>query len=314
MGDAMRRAKVLEWDLQRQIYPIMKEMVPMPGIYMPEWISANQSTRADNLIQGTKQELVNILRQNIQDFKNTKGLETVIVVWTANTEIDSDIRPGINDTADHLLSAIEHNHEGVSVSTLYAVASILENCTYINGSPHNTFVPGCIELSERNSVLIAGDDFKSGQTKLKSVLSDFIINSGLKLQSVVSYNHLGNNDGKNLGTPQASGSKELSKSGVIDDLVRANRLMYNYDESPDHCVVLKYVPYVGDSKREMDEYVNEIFMGGKNTLVLHNTGDDSLLAAPVILDLIMLAELCTRIEVKREKDEKTGVLPSHEDF
>ena len=248
--------------------------------------------------------MLNILRQNIRDFKTANNLSKVIIVWTANTEKYCIVRPGLNDTADNLLAAIENNSEEVSVSTLFAVSSILEQCTYINGSPQNTFVPGCIQLAERHQVLIAGDDFKSGQTKLKSVLSDFIINSGLKLQSIVSYNHLGNNDGRNLGAPEATKSKELSKSGVIEDVVRANRLIYKNDESPDHCVVIKYVPFVGDSKREMDEYVNEIFMGGKNTISIHNTCDDSLFAAPVILDLIILAELCTRIEVKREKDEK----------
>lgn len=304
MGDAMRRSKVLDYDLQRQIYPILKELVPMPSIYKPEWIAANQSDRADNLITGTKAEMMQTIRRNIQDFKNANGIEKVIVVWTANTEKNCPLRPGLNDTAENLLSSIDHDHDDISVSTLFAVASILENCTYINGSPQNTFVPGCIELAEMHQVLIAGDDFKSGQTKLKSVLSDFIINSGLKLQSIVSYNHLGNNDGKNLSTPETFRSKELSKSGVIEDVVRANRLIYRTDESPDHCVVIKYVPFVGDSKRAMDEYVNEIFMGGKNTIALHNTCEDSLLAAPIILDLIILAELCTRIEVKREKDEK----------
>lgn len=304
MGDAMRRAKVLDWDLQQQIYPILKEMVPMPSIYLPEWIVANQEHRADNLIHGTKFEMMSKIRHDIRDFKNSRGLDKVIVIWTANTEKFCVVRHGLNDTAEHLLNAIKENSDEVSVSTLFAVASIFEECTYINGSPQNTFVPGCIELAERLNVLIAGDDFKSGQTKLKSVLSDFIINSGLKLQSVVSYNHLGNNDTKNLSTPQTFMTKELSKSGVIEDVVRANRIMYNYDESPDHCAVMKYVPFVGDNKTTMDEYVNEIFMGGKNTLALHNTCEDSMLTAPLILDLIMLAELCTRIQVKRDEDEK----------
>jgi len=136
------------------------------------------------------------------------------------------------------------------------------------------------------------------------VLCDFLINSGLKLQSVVSYNHLGNNDGKNLSAPQTFRSKEISKSGVIDDVIRANRLIYKEGEHPDHCVVIKYVPYVGDSKRAMDEYTSEIFMGGRNTIVMHNTCEDSLLAAPIILDLLILAELCTRIHIKRAQDEE----------
>jgi len=82
--------------------------------------------------------------------------------------------------------------------------------TYINGSPQNTFVPGCIQLAQKHNVFIAGDDFKSGQTKLKSVLVDFLVSAGIKPVSIVSYNHLGNNDGKNLSAPEQFRSKEVS--------------------------------------------------------------------------------------------------------
>ena len=147
--------------------------------------------------------------------------------------------------------------------------------------------------------------------------------------SIVSYNHLGNNDGMNLSAPQTFRSKEISKSNVVDDMVNSNAILYEPGEHPDHVVVIKvnfvspiflflslvraliilsallplqYVPYVGDSKRAMDEYTSEIFMGGKNTIVLHNTCEDSLLAAPIILDLVLLAELSTRIEFKAENE------------
>lgn len=87
---------------------------------------------------------------------------------------------------------------------------------------------------------------------------------------------------------------------VVDDMVESNSLLYKPGEHPDHCVVIKYVPYVADSKRAMDEYTSEIFMNGKNTLVIHNTCEDSLLAAPIILDLVLIAELITRIEMKKD--------------
>ena len=133
----------------------------------------------------------------------------VIVLWTANTERFCDVRDGLNDTADNLLESIRRSEAEVSPSTVFAVASILEGCCYINGSPQNTFVPGVIELAERHNVFIGGDDFKSGQTKLKSVLVDFLVNSGIKPRSIVSYNHLGNNDGQNLSAPKQFRSKEV---------------------------------------------------------------------------------------------------------
>ncbi|XP_023802453.1 inositol-3-phosphate synthase 1, partial [Cyanistes caeruleus] len=186
--------------------------------------------------------------------------------------------------------------------TLFAVASILEGCAYINGSPQNTFVPGAVELAAQRRVFIGGDDFKSGQTKLKSVLVDFLVGAGLKTKSIVSYNHLGNNDGKNLSAPQQFRSKEISKSNVVDDTVQANPILYGPQDKPDHCVVIKYVPYVGDSKRALDEYTSEIMMGGTNTIVIHNTCEDSLLASPIILDLAILTELCQRITFCTEAD------------
>jgi len=87
-------------------------------------------------------------------------------------------------------------------------------------------------------------------------------------------------------------------------MVESNRLLYTPGEHPDHCVVIKYVPYVGDSKRAMDEYTSEIMMGGHNTIVIHNTCEDSLLASPLILDLIILTELCQRIQFRVEGQEE----------
>jgi len=215
----------------------------------------------------------------------------------------ADIVSGMNDTAENLLKSIEKDEVEISPSTIFAIASILEGCPYINGSPQNTFVPGVVDLSMQKNVAIGGDDFKSGQTKMKSVLVDFLISAGLKPVSIVSYNHLGNNDGKNLSAPQQFRSKEISKSSVVDDMVASNQILYNGPEDhPDHCIVIKYVPYVGDSKRALDEYISEIFMGGHNTIALHNTCEDSLLASPIIYDLCILTELTTRIKMKSEND------------
>ena len=121
----------------------------------------------------------------------------------------------MNDTADALLSSIKASHDEVSPSTIFAVASILEGVPFINGSPQNTFVPGCIELAEKHHAFIGGDDFKSGQTKVKSVLAEFLVNAGIKPLSISSYNHLGNNDGKNLSSQKQFRSKEISKSSVV---------------------------------------------------------------------------------------------------
>jgi myo-inositol-1-phosphate synthase len=100
-------------------------------------------------------------------------------------------------------------------------------------------VPGLVDYAVSKNVLIAGDDFKSGQTKMKSVLVDFLVGAGIKPTSIVSYNHLGNNDGCNLSAPQTFRSKEISKSNVVDDMVASNCILYDEGEHPDHVVVIK---------------------------------------------------------------------------
>ena len=108
-------------------------------------------------------------------------MDKVVVLWTANTERYSDVVVELNDTMENLMAAVERNESEISPSTLYAIACALENVPFINGSPQNTFVPGLIELAIKHNSLIGGDDFKSGQTKMKSVLVDFLVGAGIKV-------------------------------------------------------------------------------------------------------------------------------------
>lgn len=325
LAEAMKRAKVIDIDLQRQLIPMMESMKPRKALFDLNFVAENQDSRADNILDSkkfNKWEQVVMIMEDIQDFKRSKGLDKVIVLWTANTERFSEILPGVHDTSENLLDCLRKNAPGcseISPSSLYAIASILCGCTYINGSPQNTFVPGLIELAEQKGVFIGGDDFKSGQTKFKSVLVDFLVNAGIKPCSIVSYNHLGNNDGYNLSAPKQFRSKEISKSSVVDDMVQSNQILYGKQDQlakPDHCVVIKYVPYVADSKRALDEYVSELMLGGRNTIVSHNTCEDSLLAAPLILDLILIAEICERIQFKVNKpiDMMTGEISNSDQY
>ncbi|KAI1176589.1 myo-inositol-phosphate synthase [Nemania sp. FL0916] len=316
MAAAMDRAAVLEPTLKAQVKKEMSQMTPLPSIYYPDFIAANQEDRADNLIPGDKACMAHVekIRQDIRDFKTQNNLDKVIVQWTANTERYADILPGVNDTADNLLKAIESGHEEVSPSTVFAVACILEGAPFINGSPQNTFVPGAVELASREGAFIGGDDFKSGQTKMKSALVDFLINAGIKLTSIASYNHLGNNDGKNLSSQKQFRSKEISKSNVVDDMVEANSVLYKKGEHPDHTVVIKYMPAVGDNKRALDEYYAEIFMGGHQTISIFNVCEDSLLASPLIIDLVLVTEIMTRIQWQATTNSNSSNNSDAEEF
>ena len=305
LAEAMQRAQVLEYDLQRQVAKELAQYTPLPSIYYPDFIAANQGARADNLIPGEdKWAHVEHIQKDIADFKAAHNLEKVIVMWTANTERYANIIEGVNDTAENLMKSIKESHSEVAPSTIFAVACILKGIPFINGSPQNTFVPGCLELAEKHRSFVGGDDFKSGQTKLKSVLAQFLVDAGIRPVSIASYNHLGNNDGYNLSAPAQFRSKEISKASVVDDIIASNQILYNEEKGKtiDHAIVIKYMKAVGDTKIAMDSYESEILMGGRNTITVNTVCEDSLLATPLIIDLVVICELFSRIQYKTETD------------
>lgn len=117
------------------------------GIYDPKFIAANQEERADNIIKGSRREQVETIQQHIQEFKQTKDVDKVVVLWTANTERYAAVQEGLNDTIESLMAAVDKDEAEISPSTLYAIACINEGVPFINGSPQNTFVPGLIDYA-----------------------------------------------------------------------------------------------------------------------------------------------------------------------
>lgn len=319
LADAAKRANVLEFDLQTKLSKTLSKYQPLKSIYYPDFIAANQSERADNIFnvsstgeidQKSKWEHVQQLRDDISNFKKDNGLDKVIVLWTANTERYSQILPNVNDTAENLINAIKDGHSEVSPSSIFAVASILEGVPFINGSPQNTFVPGVVELAEKHNSFIGGDDFKSGQTKFKSVVAQFLVDAGIKPVSIASYNHLGNNDGFNLSSNEQFKSKEISKSSVIDDIIESNQILYNEElgKTVDHTVVIKYMKAVGDTKIAMDDYYSELMLGGSSRISVTNICEDSLLATPLIIDLVVVAEFLSRVSYKELPSGANGTV------
>lgn len=165
LAAGMKRAEVLDVDLQQKLRAQMQNMKPLPAIFDPSFVADNQQERADNVIPGSKKEQLEQVRKDLREFKANNELDKVIVLWTANTERYSELGAW-NASADALMEAIERGEKEVSPSTMYAVACVLEGVPFINGSPQNTFVPGVVEMAVEKNVLIGGDDFKSGQTKV----------------------------------------------------------------------------------------------------------------------------------------------------
>ena len=253
MADAMSRAEVFDYDLQVKLAPEMRRYKPMKSIYYSDFIASNQNDRADNILDGDNQNKwahLKQIREDIANFKSSNDLDKVIILWTANTERFAIISE-VHNTFEAFMEGVKADHPEISPSMIFAMAAMQENCVFINGSPQNTLCPALTQVPGSKGILV-GNDFKTGQTKFKTAFVDFLTGSGIKPKSCVSYNHLGNNDGKNLSSEKQFKSKEASKSECIKDILDNSKLYKDESEYPDHTVVIKYVPEAGDSKKAID--------------------------------------------------------------
>ena len=289
---ACKNNKVLEPTLLNKLKNDLEKIIPMKSIYYESFIASNQKSRANNTRKNpTKLEDFQSILEDISLFKTKNNLENVIIVWSGSTE---KFTKEWNDV-DEILDDLKNNSEYISPSVIFAMASTIYGSIFINTSPQNTISPAILKLAKINNTFACGSDLKSGQTKLKSVLVDYLVSSGLRPLSIVSYNHLGNRDGMNLDEAPQFESKEKTKRNVIDDVIDENPNLFK-GQRPNHSVVIKYIPAVGDSKRAIDEYFSELFLGGRNILSIYNLCEDSLLAVPIILDIILFSELFSRVK------------------
>jgi myo-inositol-1-phosphate synthase len=310
---SMKESEVLHIDLQNKINSLNNQTQALPSIYYPDFIAKNQSDRANNIIPGNHacQEHLQKIRTDIKEFKAKHNLDCVVVMFSATTEKYMKLSKGVHDTGENIIRAIQTNHLEISPSLMFGVAAVLEKCIFLNGGPQNTIVPGLIDLAKINKTFVGGNDFKTGQTKFKAMMTDFLTSSGFKLNSIVSYNHLGNNDGLNLSSEEQFKSKEKSKSDLIGNIVSSNKTLFPDEKSfPAHSVTIKYVPNVKDDKRAVDEYIAEICMGAEQTISTYNICPDSLLAVPIMIDLVIFSEWMSRLQVKSKNELEFRHLPT----
>lgn len=304
---SVKRNKVIDPGLREKISSHLQCYVPMQGIYYSGWIANNQDIRLKqphNFNESKKQKDMEYIRECIRSFK--KKYEKVIVLLSISTERNP--KSTNFDTAEDIIKALENSDPEISPSMIYLIASVLEGCIFVNCCPQNLYFPGIYDLAERNNAYLLGNDLKTGQTRIKSVFTDFLVKSGIKPLSIISYNHLGNNDGLNLSSQTQFQSKEVSKSEVITDLIESNPKLFG-NEKPEHTVVIKYIKAVGDEKRAIDEYYCELPFGEKYTMLLYNICPDSVLACGVIYDIIRFSDLLSRVEISNSKGTKKRLNP-----
>jgi myo-inositol-1-phosphate synthase len=281
-------------DRSAHIEPIaaeLKEIEPMPAVFDQDYVRRLDGPNVKP--EAGKRDLAEALRKDIRDFKAAHSCDRMIVVWCASTEIFLEPGPACQNL-DALEAAMEANDESVPPSMLYAYAALREGVPFINGAPNLTVdMPAMVELAGTVGAPIAGKDFKSGQTLLKTVLAPMLKARMLGLQGWYSTNILGNRDGEVLDDPGSFRTKEESKLGVLGHILQPGLYPQLYGDVY-HKVRINYYPPSGDSKESWDNIDLFGWLGYPMQIKVDFLCRDSILAAPLVLDLVLFMDLACR--------------------
>ena len=269
----------------------LKGIEPMPAVFDQTYVrrldGSNVKCRAG------KRDLAEALRQDIRGFKAAHSCDRMVVIWCASTEIFLEPGPA-HQSLDALEAAIDANDTSVPPSMLYAYAALREGVPFINGAPNLTVdVPAMAELARSAGVPIAGKDFKSGQTLVKTVLAPMLKARMLGLQGWYSTNILGNRDGEVLEDPDSFRTKEQTKLGVLEHILQPGLYPLLYADVH-HKVRINYYPPRGDSKEGWDSIDIVGWLGYPMQIKVNFLCRDSILAAPLALDLVLFTDLARR--------------------
>jgi myo-inositol-1-phosphate synthase len=292
---AARKAGVLEEKDLAPIADFLASIKPMPAVFDNKYVTR---INGSNVKKGkTKRDLAEQLRQDIRDFKAKHKLDRVVIVWCASTEIF--IKPGPQHaTVEQFEKAMERNDEAIAPSMLYAYAAIMEGVPYANGAPNLAVdTPALIQLAIEKGVPIMGKDFKTGQTWMKTVIAPGLKARMLGLAGWYSTNILGNRDGEVLDDPASFKTKEESKLSVLHDILQPETYPELYKDFA-HVVRINYYPPRGDNKEGWDNIDIVGWMGYPMQIKINFLCRDSILAAPIVLDLALFMDFAHRAGMK----------------
>jgi myo-inositol-1-phosphate synthase len=291
MYAAARNAGVLERDLLDKVKKRLSAITPMKAVFDHNYV---KKIDGPNVKKGkNKLELAEQLRQDIRDFKKSSRVSRLITIWCASTE--TFIRPkAIHQSVQALEKAMKENDENVAPSMVYAYASLMEGVPFANGAPNLTVdIPAMLELSRERDVPICGKDFKTGQTLMKTVLAPAFKARLLGLRGWYSTNILGNRDGEVLDDPGSFKTKEESKLGALEHILQPALYPELYGNIF-HKVRINYYPPRGDNKEGWDNIDIFGWLGYPMQIKVDFLCRDSILAAPIVLDLVLFLDLAQR--------------------
>jgi len=289
--EAALKAGVLSKEDLDKIEPELRKIKPVKAVFSSDYVKKLHGTYVKNATN--KLEYAHMLMDDITNFKEAKKLDRLVMAWAASTEIYIEHHP-VHDTLESLEDAMRNNHPSISPSMIYAYAAIKLGVPFINGAPNTTLeLPALRKLAIENKVPVGGKDFKTGQTLMKTIIAPGLKARMLGLNGWFSTNILGNRDGEVLDDPESFKTKEVSKLSVLESILQQDMYPQLYGDFY-HKVRINYYPPRGDNKESWDNIDIFGWMGYPMQIKINFLCRDSILAAPVLLDLIIFMDLAKR--------------------
>jgi len=288
---AATHAGVLDPKLLKTVKPLLASIKPMPAVFDPNYVKRINGPNVKRA--ASKWHLAQALRQDIRNFKKSSGAARLVMIWCGSTEAFR--KPGpIHATLQSFEAALKASHPDIAPSMIYAYAALQEKVPYANGAPNlSCDVPALLQLSRQNQTPICGKDFKTGQTLMKTILAPGLKARMLGLSGWFSTNILGNRDGEVLEDPESFKTKEESKLSVLDHILQPKLYPTLYRDLY-HSVKINYYPPRGDNKEGWDNIDIFGWLGYPMQIKIDFLCRDSILAAPLVLDLVLLMDLAQR--------------------
>jgi len=294
--EAATNAGVLDRYLLEQIKPEMQALKPWKAVFDQKYVKKLSGTNVKSA--PTKWDLAEMVRRDIQNFKKEHNLERLVMAWCGSTEVYIEPKDPIYRDLDAFETAMKENHPGVAPSMLYAYAAIAEGVPYSNGAPNlSADFPAMLDFAKDKGVPICGKDYKTGQTLMKTILAPGLKARYLGLNGWFSTNILGNRDGEVLDDPDSFKTKEVSKLSVLEHILQPDIYPDLYADMY-HKVRINYYPPRGDNKEGWDNIDIAGWLGYPMQIKIDFLCRDSILAAPIVLDLVLFLDLAKRCGFK----------------
>ena len=319
--EAALTAGVLEKELLAQLKPQLQKIKPMKAVFDQNYVKRLNGT---NVKEGdNKFELAGQLIEEIAEFKRRNKCSRLVIVWAASTEIFLKTH-AVHKTLKSFEQAMRDNHKAIAPSMVYAYAALKSGVPFANGAPNLTVdVPALTELANTNGVPVCGKDFKTGQTLMKTILAPGLKSRMLGLHGWYSTNILGNRDGEVLDDPESFKTKEESKLSVLEYILQPEVYPQLYKDFS-HVVRINYYPPRGDNKEGWDNIDIFGWLGYPMQIKIDFLCRDSILAAPIVLDLALFLDLAQRCGMRGTQEwlsfyfkspmTAPGLYPEHDIF